>query len=1473
MSKTAFFLRNRYSVWAMVVAIVFLGFGAYRQIPVRLFPDTAPPLVNIVTAWPGATAADVDRDLSDLLDTEFSALEGVVTTSASSQDNLSIIQVEFQYDTDVKRAAIDVQNAVSRISEDLPDGAQQPRVLTFSTANRPIYTLGIAADDLLHARKIAEDFIAPRLQSVAGVAAVDVFGGRVPSVFVDVDPTLAQAHHIALPMVAAAVQSNNVSLPAGRVRAQSTETMLRVDQRRSRVEDLEDIPLQLPDGSQLRLGNVASAYHGAEIDDSWFSINGKRTIAVQVFRSEDANTVEVVGLVRKLAAELEREFPEITFIEGEESASFTEQSVSNLLSNVWEALLLASVILFLFLGRARAALVTAFTMPLAFGLTFAVMWKMGMEFNMVTLSAVILAVGMVVDDSVVVLESIMRLRSEGKSPMDAAREGTDQVWGPVLTGTITTLAVLVPLLGLQGFIGKVFGPLAMTLLIAFTSSIFVALILVPILSLQVKEEGRIERAAATISYPFRAAMDVLRNGYLHLLSFGLRYRSVILIVSLLSFGGGIYGLRSIGMNLLPRMDGGAFTISFETPSGTSLQETTKIVKKIEALLSKQTDIVLVQSQAGFEPGMKFSGGSGVMGPTQGFLSISLSPRTTRERTIWDIEEEVRAGIDTIPGIVNVVVKEVGNTAKPTTLAPVVARISGPDTLVLEKLGKEVVQRLGKVNALVEPTPVWRRDMKRIIIQIDEKHAAAYGQNARSVAQQLAMGAEGIPAGNFTTELASAQPISVRYAPAQNPGVDEMLSWPIFLPSSGQVLPLREIATPKTVIEQGLYSSVDLSPVLDIHAGVSGRPLNFVVADANEALKSMSVPQGYKVAIEGENKDLEKSRTSILGALIISVLAVYLLLVAQFRSWVHPITVMMAIPLSISGVALALWLVGKPVSMPVMVGLVLLVGTVVNNAILLVDVIRQKRDGGASRHDAIIDGVRSRFRPIMMTSFSTIIGMLPLAMELALGAERFSPLAVAVIGGLLVSTLLTMLVIPILYDTADRFRWPFGKGKNSSAKVIATIVIVAASLGLPSTAAAQEAAKSVTLEQAWQLTLQHPAAMGADSKVHAAKETTRAAKRRMYPSAEITGRISELSYVEPALIAIPLMLPDGSMAPPVQLGESIERQFSLGASLTQPIYTGGALTQSRKAAAAALKAARAGKRATEADLWYGLAAGWYSLAVAEKLVAIQEAQLSSARAREASTTRLKEMGRATELELSSVALKRAEAQERVLEAKNALQVATYSLESFLGTTIVRPSLDIVALAQKAEGPALAPGRSPALDKAYSLADAAKAKAKAAKAPLYPALAFRLHGEYSNPNTRYFPVKSEFNGSWDASLLLNWKLDFGVTKSESKRAQLEASAARFGANALERQTKIEIGKSLSSLQLAPSQLAVAAERIALAKRAVAAAERAVAQGRSTQTEVLEREAQLGLAQAAQQKTALTIVLAAERARTLRGDYGPR
>ena len=1022
MSFTRATLRNRHAVWALVIAAAIFGARAYVSIPMQLFPDTAPPLVNIITAYPGASAQDVDESLSQEVEEAVAALEGVVRVRATSQDNLSVISVEFRYDRVVDLAAIDVQNAIARIRGDLPLGIREPQVLTFSTSDRPVISIGVAADDLVGARKLAEDRFAPELQRVAGVAAVDVFGGHRPAVLVELRRREIEAYRVPFSTVVAAVRSFNTALPAGQIRSERTQTMFRLQQRAASVEDLSRIPISLPDGQRVLLGDLATLRQGSLPDDARFAVGGTAAIALQVFKADDANTVEVVRAVEAKVAELDARYPGVEALIGEESASFTETSVSNLLGNVWQALLFASIIILLFIGRARSAAVTIVSMPLAYGLTFALMQAFRVEFNMVTLSAVILAVGMVVDATVVILENITRRRDEdGLSSEEAAVAGTDEVRLAVLAGAATTLVVLIPLLFLKGFIGKTFGPLALTLIFAFTSSLVVALVLVPMLTLYTAGESRVDRLSAALVAPFQWLMDRLRDGYVWLLRGALRARVFTVLLMLGLFAGSLLGLRARGMEVLPKMDGGSFFVSLETPSGSSLDETERVVRAVEAILAEEPEVRKVQSQVGFERGMRSMGSFGVQGPTQGNITVTLSDRDRRQETIWEIEARVRSRLAMIPGIRTSTVRELGNTAKSTTSAPIVVRLSGDDPLVLDRLGADVARRVAGVQSVIEPVRSWRFDHERVQVAVDTQRAASLGVSPKQIAELMNMGSVGVLAGELHHGEGSPDPISVSYEESDASRPEELLGFPLFVRGASAPIPLRAIAELHETRSQGLVTREGLAPTLEISAFSEGRALNVVVADVEAALADVTVPAGYQMTLTGEKSDLAEAKTELLGAFAVAILAVYLLLVAQLRSFLQPLTIMLTIPLSLIGVFVALWLAGKPISMPVMIGMILLVGTVVNNAILLTEFIRQKQEAGLPRREALLGSVAARFRPIMMTSLSTIVGMIPLAAEWALGSERFSPLATAVIGGMTAATFLTMVFIPVLYDLVESAR--------------------------------------------------------------------------------------------------------------------------------------------------------------------------------------------------------------------------------------------------------------------------------------------------------------------------------------------------------------------------------------------------------------------------------------------------------------------
>lgn len=1020
MTLSRFALLNRYTIWAFSIAALIFGSLAYFTLPIDLFPETAPPLVNVLTPYPGAAAEDVADLVSDPIEEECASLEGVYSVSSTSQDGLSLVTVEFNYDMDVNMAAVDVQNAIARISQKLPPNIGEPQVLKFSSSDRPVLTVGLIGENLVSVRRLAEDVLAPEVQRVEGVALVEVFGGYQPEISVQVDRNRLEAYRLRLAPVIDAIRSHNVSLPAGQIRSTRQQFTFRVDEESQTLQEIGQIPITTSAGSRILLADIAKIEEGSGEDLSRYRVNGRAAIPMQIFKQDDANTVEVVKLARAKFAEIAERYPDIEIVEAEESATFTQQVVDNMLSSVWQALLLASVIIFLFLGSIRRGLVVAISMPMSFVLTFAGMKLVGLQLDLITLTAIILAVGMVVDASVVVLENITRRYQEEKlNPDEAAMEGASEIQFAVIAGNATTLVVLIPLLFLSGFIGKVFGPLAGTLMIAFLSSLLVALALVPILAAKVtREDGKPETWAIKISQPWNWAMDRLQDAYIWLLEHALRTRWAVFVTAGVLFIAGLVLLRSQGMEMLPKLDSGGSFVSVETPSGSSLDETERVMQDVEAVILAEPEIKMVSNQMGFEPGMRSFGGGGVQGPTQGYISLTLTPRTEREESIWQIQDRLRENLAKVPGIQTLVIRESGGTAKATTTASIEVSIKGPDPLVLNKLGHEVLDLVSSVDGVTNPYRSWRLDQRNVVLTVDEERARELGLSPASTAQELVLALDGSIAGIFRGQLGDDTPIRVRYAKSFRKHEKDALAVRTVSLHDGQVVPFNAIVRSHEIRVQGLVTRENLEPTLQILALHQDRPLSFVTADVREAVAQIIVPRGYAITLEGENKDLVESRGELLRALAIAFVAIYLLLVAQFRSFVHPITVMMSVPLSLIGVSIALWVAGKPVSMPVMVGLVLLVGIVVNNAIILIDFIGQRRSAGMERREAIIGSVATRFRPIMMTSFSTIVGMIPLALEWALGAERFSPLAIAVIGGMIASTFLTMIVIPVLYDAFD-----------------------------------------------------------------------------------------------------------------------------------------------------------------------------------------------------------------------------------------------------------------------------------------------------------------------------------------------------------------------------------------------------------------------------------------------------------------------
>ncbi|MGM0555864.1 MAG: efflux RND transporter permease subunit, partial [Myxococcota bacterium] len=1397
---------------------------------------------------------------------EFSSTEGVVEISSSSQDNMSMVTIEFAYDRNLDIAAVDVQNAVARVREDLPSSIHEPQVLKLDTGDRPVITLGVTGEDLLEARSKAEDVWAPELQRVDGVAAVDVFGGSEKAVVIELDRAKLEAYRIPFARVVKLIQTSDAAMPAGTLRTESTTTSFRIESRVTEVGELGRIPVTMPDGSRVMLSELGDIRHGSLDDDARFAIDGERAIAIQVFKTDDANTVEVVERVSSVVEQWNERYDDVEFVVGEEDASFTEQSVSNLLSNVWQALLLASIVVFLFIGRIRASLVAVVSMPLSYGLTFALMHATDTEFNMVTLSAVILAVGMVVDASVVVLENIIRRRDEdGLDAEEAAVAGTDEVRTAVLAGVGTTVIVLVPLLFLTGFVGKTFGPLARTLLFAFTSSVAVALVLVPVLSIYTQGQSRLDDLGSKLVQPFRWSMESLRDAYLWLLRGALRLRVVALLLAVGLFVGGVALIRHQGMEVLPKMDSGSFFVSVQTPSGSSLDETERVVREVEDILAAEAEVVKVQSQMGFEQGMKTFSSSGAQGPTQGFVTVTLTPRTEREESIWGIEQRVRDKLERVPGIRTVTVREMGNTAVSTTAAPIVVNVSGPDSSVLDRLGEKVVAVLADVPSVVEPTRNWRIDQKRVEVDVDEVRAGQLGLSPTDVGRRMLMGADGVDAGEFYGDMESTVPIRVRYRRSELQQPTDLLDFPVFSRDGGEPVPLRSVASLRETTGQELVTRKNFSPTVEVTALTRGRPLSFVTADVQEAMDSIDLPQDYELEVAGDRDNLDEARSKLGGAFAVALIAVYLLLVAQLRSFLHPLTIMGAVPLSLAGVGGALWLADKPVSMPVMIGMILLVGTVVNNSILLIDFVRQARERGEDRREALEQSVAKRFRPIMMTAISTTVGMIPLAAEWALGAERFSPLAIAVIGGLVVATFLTMIVIPVMYDLLDELSewasrvWSSVTSRLAGAASIgAAMLMVMAVVAVPRSSVAQQVDEPpqlrVSVDDAWDMARNASHQVLATESDHAAaRAREKEARGQFAPRVEVTGRASKLSEVEPGTLSLPAGQP-GMEPQQVQFGEEISETYMFRASVSQPLFTGLALQRGYRASKRASELAGLKVAEARADVKLGVVQAYFELYTAQELVDVARESVALLEAHRDRVLRLQKAGRATKLDVSRVDSRLADAEVELEQAVGGARLAEQRFKTIIGADpdadiVLTDSVDSGGHAEPQGDPeALAVSQRPELEVARKAVEVKEQRAAALEGALWPHLYLQAGYTLANPHERYFPPRSQFDDSWDVSLVLSWSISsLGTEYFRAQALDHEAAAARQRVRHLEDYTELAVEKQQIELETARRKVAASARTVEAADAAWEAAVRSYKSGRASSTEVLETEVELRRAKA--------------------------
>jgi len=1028
-------IRRPHVVAVMAFLTVIGGLLAFRSLPLNLFPEVNRPMVSVVTQWPGASADDVAVEVTHPVEVRLSAIDGVRRVTSTSRDEVSAVSVEFSYATDIDSAVTDVLNELSRVRGQLPTGTRDSVVFKITEAARPVVVLSVTPRDenqmdLSQVRRIAENPLRDRLLQIESVVEVEVFGGHTRQLAVDLDRNQLESHGLTPALVATALANANVSIPAGRVHDRGARYLLTAETLVRTPAEVAAILVPLGQGRFVRVGDLGAVRWSEAETSALYRGNGKAAIAVSLLRGTKGFAEQVLREVQKELPAIREDFPMLNIEIADTQGRLIHLTVSNMLSSLRDAVIMTLLVLLLFLGNTRAAVVTAVSLPMSYLLTFVVMQFLGLEFNMVTLTAVIIAVGLLADDAVVVIENVeRRLREKGEAGVMAAARGTSEILLADTAGTISTVVVLVPIMFIGGYVQQVLRPLTVTLSVALLASLIVSVCIIPVLAARVLRPGAWDPLGRVFEPFERWVMDPIQRFYAASVGWAIDHKAVVLTGFAVLLVVSLRQLPLLGRELMPLMDTGVIQVVFEAEPDTDDDVMNNLIQQVEAAVNAEVKpewLVSMSTVAGAEPGVKSFGAARTL--QQGETTINLIDRFQRDRTIYEIEEAIRQRLRRIPGLISANVYEFGATPLSSIRGTIDVMISGPDPAVLDELAIETMKRLETVSGLSGYRRSWQSRSERIKLRIDPARARLYGLTAGDVARQVRAQVGGIPGGRIRVAGESPITVWVRLRDSQR-GNHEALSSLLVKTGDGRLIPLLSVAELYTESASTALTHQALITTVDIMGYRRNVSVTHLQERVDKALADLSLPRGYSISQEGTIREMNDAFQRLGKSLLLGLLFLYLMLVITFRSFLDPLAIMVSLPLSVIGAAWAMLLAAKHGCLPSFMGLILLMGIVVNNGILLVDFAKRALRAGKDMREAVLEAVKLRTRPILMTAGSSAVGMIPIAMEWAVGIERLSPLAVVAIGGLLAGTFLTLIVVPLVYVLMSQARSAISPKKN------------------------------------------------------------------------------------------------------------------------------------------------------------------------------------------------------------------------------------------------------------------------------------------------------------------------------------------------------------------------------------------------------------------------------------------------------------
>ena len=1038
----------------IMLALMVIGLLATFRMKVEEFPNIEFPFVVVNTVYSGASPEVIETDITKKIEDQVNTIAGVKEVTSVTQQGLSQVIVQFDLNIPSDVAAQNVRDKLALVTPTFRDEVTTPIVAQYNPADAPVVSVTFRSDkmSLRELSTYLDNTVKKQLQTVTGVGRVDILGGRQRQIRVLLNPTQMNAYKVSVNQISNALRSENVELPVGTINNQNQEMVIQVNGLVKTPNEFNQIIVAQNRSSTgaivpVYLSQVAEVIDGQAEAESASLQNGQPAVAMDIIKMSDANVIDVVDKTQQRLAEIQATLPPgVTMTVVADSSKSIRGSLNNVVRTLIEGAILAVFIVWLFLGSWRSTIITGLTLPISLLGTLAAIWTFGFSINMMTLLALALCIGLLIDDAIVVRENIVRHVGMGKHHRQAALDGTQEIGLAVLATTLVIVAVFLPVAFMGGIIGRFFYQFGVTVSTAVLLSLFVSFTLDPMLSSiwpdpdAAHQHDRVnervsfrKRPIAWLLDGFQRLLDRLTNLYSHILAWSLRHRLITVLIAIGSLVAAFFAVGLVGKEFVPQADMNEIKVKFETPVNANIDYTQQKAAQVNAVLQSFPEVTNTYATVN---AMSYSGNNRVQ------VNVSLVPKDERTRGLDALNRAMREQLQQVGGI-KVTSVAAAAMAVSGGLKPIMISIKGNDLNELQRLSNEFMQKLSNVNGLVDLESTLKQPKSMVNVTINREAANDAGLSIGQIGQALRPLLAGDNVSTFKDDNGNNIDVNVRLNDDNRQTISQLQS--MYLSSSrmdqnGQpmLVPLSQVANFSETLGAPQINRRSLFREVVVQANTDGRPAGDIGADITKIQNEMKLPPGYSFAVQGSNKDMAESIGYATTALGLAIVFIYMLLGSQFNSFLYPVAIMASLPLSLIGVFFALFLFGSSLNMFSIIGIIMLMGLVCKNAILLIDFIKESLSNGLSRNEAIMLAGQTRLRPILMTTAAMVMGMIPLALGIGEGSEQQAPMAHAIIGGVITSTLLTLIVVPVIYtyldDGKQRFFRLFAKKKAKTPAI-------------------------------------------------------------------------------------------------------------------------------------------------------------------------------------------------------------------------------------------------------------------------------------------------------------------------------------------------------------------------------------------------------------------------------------------------------